>query len=184
MVVRLSALCTGSFYRQEIHLVLISVRGWVDPRAIVQPGGLCHWKIPMTPSGIEPTTCRFMKETIIHWISVGMSSSSQIWVGNLVSEREVHLGCVRPRYWAGKFSWGRGEIQHLRTLLIDELYNLLFWWNEDQALCTGRFYPKEIHLVLISVWGWVNPRAIVRPEGYGTEKFRHHWELNPQPAGL
>jgi hypothetical protein len=58
MVVRLSALCAGHPLSPGIFLLLISLRGWIDPRAIVQLEG--QLKNSVTSLGIKPATYRLV----------------------------------------------------------------------------------------------------------------------------
>ena len=58
----LSALCTGRHYPPGN----IPDRGWVNSRAVVRPEG-CQWKIPMTPSEVEPTTSQLVALCSYFW---------------------------------------------------------------------------------------------------------------------
>jgi hypothetical protein len=56
MTVRLYALCTGHSLTPGRFLVLISVRGWVNCKAVMWLQGLIQLKNPMTSLKTEPET--------------------------------------------------------------------------------------------------------------------------------
>jgi hypothetical protein len=62
---------------------------WVDPRAIVRPKGLCQWKIPMTPSGIEPAKDKNISIFVTWWHHCLFQNSSG---------EEVKFDCLGTRF--------------------------------------------------------------------------------------
>ena len=63
-----------AFTPQEMFLVLIFTRGWVDPRAMVRSEGNVSLKNPVTPPGIDPGTVLLVAQRLNHYATAGPES--------------------------------------------------------------------------------------------------------------
>ena len=70
-MVSLSASRTGRLYPQEMFLVFIFTRGWVDPMVMVRSEGNMSLKKPVTPPGIVTGTVRLEAQHLNHYATPG-----------------------------------------------------------------------------------------------------------------
>ena len=108
-------------------------------------------EVKFRPSGKKVYPCRSC-------VSVNLGNGLLNSIAVKQSHHRPRVAQRVPESWGSQILWQRHRI-------VVRL----------SALSTGRLYPQEMLLVLISVRSWVDPRATVRSEGfYVNEKFQWH----------
>ena len=152
-VVRLSARCTGRLYpprRYSWYSCLL--RGWVDTRAIVQPQGLSQWKIPMTPSGIEPVTFRLVAQCLNQLRHLHTHSYNSTGINFFLKSTPVLTQYVKI------ISTPLPDLKQLcKNLLCAKLHCVQVYWST--SFCGYIFDTLLKNTTNSGIYTWCNPKV-------------------------
>jgi hypothetical protein len=135
-VTRLSALSAARLYPPRRSMVLISVRGWVDPRATVQLEGLSHWKSESPHRELNPRPS-------------GLRCSAASNYATAYRNRHVKGKGFPLQAWAGPWESGRLRLRIFSTFGTMKVVR-------SSPLRTGRLYPQE--------FSWYSFLRLSRPQ--------------------
>ena len=149
MVVRLSALRTGRFYppgnnpgthfcsrlsRRQGHCAIGRI--------------LCQWKIPMTPSGIEPATFLSAAQHLNHWataVSYYLNRTSK-WPGyRLIYKNYINNFVSLTQGPPQIFHFRNSHLYHTCSMSLSEYK--YFWTNDTcKAITYNTHNPDDLHI--------------------------------------